>query len=519
MNNSFHKITASKTPESQENYIAALDMGSNSFHFVYARIQNNQLQVLHKEKYKVQLAQGLDNKNYLSEKAIMRGVNALEKLASTVQNLTADNFRVVATYTLRQAKNVEDFLNAAEKVFPFDIEVISGHEEARLIYQGVSYYNEPSQQRLVIDIGGGSTECVIGKHNTAKNVASLSLGCVSFQSKFFATGEISKTQFNKAILAAKLEIESILKRFSKMGWQTVVGTSGSIKTIFNIINNTQDDIDTPITLLKLKKLKASLIKFGHVDNIKLDKLKDHRRHTLSPSLAILIALVEMLEIKELSFCDYSLREGVLVELLPTRNFHAVQQRTIDSLIQRFNIDIGQAKEVNNLALSFYKQVASQWNISAKRYRNLLQWSAVLHEIGLDINPSSYHKHGQYILTHSDLAGFNQETQSALSIMVGSQRKKLFPLEQKSWRLYQQSKLLKLCVLLRLSVLLTQQRQLVGLPSINIDVDENKMNIRLDKSWLINNPIIQTDLAAEAQNLENFSISLIILDDEQGKFNF
>jgi len=510
MNNLSAMNQENEVPEATENYIAALDMGSNSFHFVYARIQNNHLQILHKEKYQVQLAQGLNKNNNLDKKAIMRGINALEKLASTVQNLSRDNFRVVATYTLRQANNIDEFLNAAAKIFPFDIEVISGHEEARLIYQGVSYYTESSQQRLVIDIGGGSTECVIGIENNVKTLASLPMGCVNFQQKFFDQGDITKSQFKQAILAAKLEIESIFKRFSKLGWQKAVGTSGSIKTIVNIINNTQNSIDTPITLSQLQQLKTNLITFGHVENIKLDKLKENRRYTLCSSLAILIALVEILEIESINYCDYSLREGVLVELLPTRSYQAVQQRTIDSLTQRFNIDVEQADEVKNLSYSFYKQVANLWHISAKRYQSLLQWSAALHEVGLDINPSSYHKHGEYILTHSDLAGFNQETQTALSFMVGCQRKKIFPPEQKNWRLYQQSKLLKICILLRLSVLLTQQRQLVTLPQISVKVSEIKITLKLDEKWLLDNPIIKADLETESKNLELFGLYLEII---------
>lgn len=505
-------VTENDTPDVAENYIAALDMGSNSFHFVYARIQNNHLQILHKEKYQVQLAQGLNDHNKLNKKAIMRGINALEKLASTVQNLSRENFRVVATYTLRQASNIDEFLNAAAKVFPFDIEVISGHEEARLIYQGVSYYTDSSQQRLIIDIGGGSTECVIGIQNHVKTLASLPMGCVNFQQKFFSQGKITKSHFKRAILAAKLEIESIFKRFSKLGWQTAVGTSGSIKTIVNIINNAENSVDSPITLSQLLQLKTELIQFGHVDSIKLDKLKENRRHTLCSSLSILIALVEILEINDIDYCEYSLREGVLIELLPSSSYQAVQQRTIDSLTQRFNIDVEQADEVKSLSLSLYKQVANLWHISATRYQRLLQWSASLHEVGLDINPSSYHKHGEYILTHSDLAGFNQETQNALSFMVGCQRKKISPLQQNNWRLYQQSKLLKICILLRLSVLLTQQRQLVTLPRINVNVTETNITVKLNKKWLFDNPIIKADLETEAKNLEIFNIYLEITND-------
>ncbi len=499
------------TNEIPENYIAALDIGSNSFHFVYARLQNDNLQVLYKEKYQVKLAQGLDANDQLDKTAINRGVNALKKLSSTVQHLTSDNFRVVATYTLRQAKNADQFITEAAKVFPFDIEVISGHEEARLIYQGVAYYSEPHQQRLVIDIGGGSTECVIGKKFTVKTLASLPIGCISFQQRFFAQGEINQANFERAIWAAKLEIESILKRFSKIGWQTVIGTSGSIKTIYNIINANFSDHEQALTLTQLHQLKSALISYQHVDNIALKKFKESRKNTLCPGLAIIIALVEMLKIDELDYCDYALREGVLAEQLNTHGYQNVQERTINSLAQRFTIDLEQANHVEQFSFSLYKQLCNDWHISSKRYKSLLKWSVLLHEIGLDINPSSYHKHGQYILTHTDLAGFNQEKQIALAWLVGNHRKKIIPNDQQNWRLYRQDKLLKICILLRLSVLLTQQRQLAELPQITVSVIDEVISIALPKKWRLENPLILADLQTEKQNLAELNFELAFRD--------
>ena len=222
------------TQESQQqdsNYLAALDIGSNSFHFVLARQVHQHLQILHSEKYKVKLATGLDENHKLSNEAIMRGIATLTSLCSSTSHLDHTNFRVVATHTLRKAKNSAEFLSIAKQVFPFDIEVISGHEEARLIYAGVSYHNASTAQRLILDIGGGSTECIIGQQEKVHALASLPIGCVSYSKAYFSNKKISKSQFNQAITAAKLAIEAIAKRYKNLAWQEAIGTSGTIKAV------------------------------------------------------------------------------------------------------------------------------------------------------------------------------------------------------------------------------------------------------------------------------------------------
>ncbi len=524
------------------NYIAALDIGSNSFHFVYARVSDQHLQILHTEKYRVRLANGLDDENNLSLDAITRGVATLENLAATVKSLSATNFRVVATYTLRQAKNYQVFLDAAAKIFPFDIEVISGHEEARLIYQGVARYCQPTEQRLVLDIGGGSTECVIGKHYQTKALASLTMGCVSFTQQYFADKAISQKQFNQAIKAAKHQINSIAKRFKKTSWQTATGTSGTIKTIHQLINcqliktvqtnaqtklsdskkatNKQTIIEQPITLKLLYKLQQQLLDFEHVDKIDLTSLKENRQEVICAGLAILIALMEVLAIETLHYCSYALREGVLFEQWEQLNntkkntennklYQDIRQNTIAQLSERFNIDNEQAVSVKQLALALYQGCAQAWNIDEKRYHNLLSWAASLHEIGVDINPSSYHKHGQYIIEHSDLAGFNQEQQHALAWLIGNHRKKLTAYKIVNNYQIQNKALTKIAILLRLAVLLNQQRQLSKTPTPSIIATAQSIKLVFNKQWLIERPIVDSDLFFEQQILENIGIRLII----------
>ena len=491
-----------------ENYIGALDIGSNSFHFVFARVVEDNLQVLHSEKYQVKLASGLDKNFSLDEAAIERALSTLAEIAPLTEKLTTDNFKVVATYTLRQATNTRHLLNAAAKVFPFDIEVISGHEEARLIYQGVAHYTSPNKQRLVIDIGGGSTECVIGENLKIKCLTSLNIGCVNFYNRFFSQNTLTTNAFELAIVCARQEIESHTKRFKKCGWQEVLGTSGTIKAIYNIINS-QNDIARPVTLSDLNQLKDQLIEFGHIDNIDILNLKESRRKILAPGLAILIGIAEMFKIEVLNYCDYALREGVLYEQLAQKATKDVRQRTVNSLVSRFNVDQEQVDAVHNAALSMFEQVQSSWNLNKSIYLKLLTWAVQLHEVGFDINPSGHHKHGRYILSNADLPGFTLEQQYALGYLVGNQRKKLQPEDEDLLYVLDYSLIEKCLIILRLSILLQQQRQLSETPSITVSAKSKNIHLNIDGRWLADKQLIFADLLNEAKQLKKLGYSLIL----------
>lgn len=489
-------------------YLAALDIGSNSFHFVLARHVDQHIQILHSEKYRVQLAQGLDKHFTLSSVAIKKGLSALEKLATSTKHIAPENFRAVATYTLRQAKNAEQFLTEAKLVFPFTIEIISGHEEARLIYQGVAHHRQTNEQQLVIDIGGGSTECIIGQAYQIKHLDSLQLGCVSYQKAFFADHIISKQAFEHAIRSASHQIDSIAKRFKKTGWQHVIGTSGTIKAIARIIH-VDHDISRSITLDDVENLKNTLLTFQHFDEITLPTLKAARRNVLCSGVAILLALMRGFNIKTINFCQYALREGVLFEQLENLKHNNVRQRTIESFITRFNIDHQHADSVKSQAINLYQQVAKSWKITAPIYLELLTFAAQLHELGIDINASGYHKHGKYIIEQADMAGFNQEQQNALAWLVGNQRKKISPESLTTEYLLTHKALYKLCVLLRFSVLLNQQRYSPENLSLIVNGSDNKFEVFIDKQWLIERPIISTELFYEQQALEVIDIRLLV----------
>jgi len=501
------KNSSQQINESQE-YLAALDIGSNSFHFVLARKLGDHLQVVHTEKYRVQLAQGLNSESILDQSAIERGLSILAHLATTTRHIHPENFRAVATFTLRKAKNVATFLTAAKKVFPFEIEIISGHEEARLIYQGVAHHRENNEQQLIIDIGGGSTECIIGERENTLALESLNIGCVSYQQRFFPTGEITSTAFKDAIHSAKHQIDTMSKRFKTIGWQQVIGTSGTIKTITKIINF-DNNIKKAVTLTELIALKKRLLQFKHQQYIKIAGLKENRQTVICSGVAILIALLECLEIRQISFCKYALREGVLFEQLANSPRNNVRANTINGFVERFNIDKQHAKSVSDLADKIFNAVKATWQLTDAIYPELLHAAISLHEIGMNINASGYQKHGQYILEQTDLAGFNQEQQKALAWLVGNQRNKISPLIAKQWHLLAKSKLEKLCFIIRLSVLLNQQRHGDEHGIIAIDNEKNTLIITLNTQWLLARPIIDTELFYEQKMVKKLACRLKI----------
>ena len=501
---------ADKTSTNTQDYYAALDIGSNSFHFVLARLVENHLQILHSEKYSVQLAKGLNKDLILSESAISRALVVLEKLATTTAHIKTEQFRAVATFTLRQANNSGKFLKAAAKVFPFTIEIISGHEEARLIYQGVAHHRQTNDKQLVIDIGGGSTECIIGEGYKINQLDSLNIGCVSFRQRYFPNGNISSEAFEQAIKAASHEVDAIAKRFKKCGWQQVIGTSGTIKAIARIIN-AGNNIPRPFNLNELKALKKQLVTFNHTSEIYIEGLKENRREVICSGVAVLIAVMQCLEIDRIEYCQYALREGVLFEQLENAEHNNVRQRTIDNFIQRFNIDRNQIGMVDNVAMTLFKQSRKRWRLKESIYQDLLHFACQLHEIGIDINASGYQKHGQYILEQADLAGFNREQQRALAWLVGNQRKKITPIITGHWYLLSPQKLYRLCILLRLSVLLNQQRKNEDDEVFIIECNTKKVTLFIKGQWLIERPVIDTELFYEAKAINKLGYKLTIVE--------
>jgi exopolyphosphatase/guanosine-5'-triphosphate,3'-diphosphate pyrophosphatase len=488
--------------------VAALDIGSNSFHLVVARIVAGSVQILHRVKQKVRLGDGLDADNLLSEEAMQRGLDTLKVIAESLQDFEPEYVRVVATHTLRKATNAKEFLKAAKKVFPFPIEIISGAEEARLIYQGVAHTNHQEGHRLVVDIGGGSTEFIIGEGFQTKVLRSLQMGCVSYTNKFFKDGDIKPKFFNKAITSAQQELEMIDKKYKQVGWNTCIGTSGTIKIIIELAAQLDStNRENHVCLTDLITLKDLCCAAGNSKDLQIQGLTDDRRPVFVGGLAILIAVFKSLNIQEMEFSQDALREGVLYEMEDHLTHPDIRQRSAESLATRYDVDVDQAKRVLATTMELYKQCKKAWKIDNRELKNMLAWSALLHEVGLQINTRGIQRHSGYILQNIELPGFGQEQQNLLATLTRFHRKKIKVSEIPEFTLLAQDQVYKLIILLRLGVLLNIKRQDDILPEISFQAEKDKLYIQFPDKWLEQKPVFSADILRESIYIQELGLTL------------
>ena len=477
--------------------IAAIDLGSNSFHMVIARIVNGALQVLGRLKQRVHLADGLDSNNMLSEEAMERGIACLALFAERLQGFPEENVCIVGTHSLRQAANAEEFLKRAAKVIPYPIEIISGHEEARLIFMGVAHTQPEKGRKLVIDIGGGSTEMVIGEDFDPLLVESRRMGCVSFARQFFPNGEISKDNFQRARLAAAQKLENMAWQYRIQGWQSALGASGSIKAAHEVLIALGEK-DGLITPERLELLRNEVLKYKRFSELALPGLSEDRQAVFVPGLSILCGVFDALAIKQLRLSDGALREGVLYEMEGRFRHQDIRSRTARSLAEHYNIDHEQAYRV----LSTVQQLYAQWmaqnsKLVHPQLEALLNWAAMLHEVGLSINHSGMHRHSAYILQTTNLPGFNQEQQLLLATLVRFHRKGVKLDELPRLTLFKKKQYIPLIQILRLAALLNNQRQSTTTPeSLELETNGFHWILRFPQGYLQQNNLVQLDVEKE-----------------------
>ena len=481
------------TPRPQE--FAAIDLGSNSFHMVIARQVDGALQIIGRLKQRVHLADGLDSNNVLSEEAIERGLACLALFAERLQGFPAENVSIVGTHTLRLATNAAEFVKRAENVIPYPIEVVAGNEEARLIFMGVAHTQPEKGRKLVIDIGGGSTELVIGEDFNPQLVESRRMGCVSFAQLYFAGGLISAQSFRRARLAAAQKLESLAWEYRLHGWNVALGASGTIKAINSVLleSGASEGIITPELL---DGLVASVLKYENVNDLDLPGLSEERKAVFVPGLAIMCGIFDALGIKALRLSDGALREGVLYEMEGRFRHQDIRSRTAESLASQYHIDSDQARRVLETTLRLYDQWQEQHPKQANpQMEALLKWSCMLHEVGLNISHSGMHRHSAYILENSNLPGFTQQQQSLMARLVSYSRKSLkkesiaakpetFPAMVRS---------------LRLGLLLNNQRQASSRPeTLALKAGKHHWILRFPHGWLEENALVLLDLEREQQ---------------------
>jgi exopolyphosphatase/guanosine-5'-triphosphate,3'-diphosphate pyrophosphatase len=397
--------TNAVTADDPAEVMAAVDLGSNSFHMVVARVHHGQLAIVDRLREMVRLASGLGTGGYLDSESQDRALAALRRFGQRLKDMHAAQVRVVGTNTLRKAKNTDAFLSAAEDALGHPVEVISGIEEARLVYLGVSHHIDGSSgHTLVVDIGGGSTELIIGEGFDPIAMESLTIGCVGLSEKFFEGGRISHKRFTRARLAASQELRPVAAKFRRLGWNLAVGSSGTIRTAESVIGGLGLE-DDGITLAALETVIERMIEARHVEKLSLSGLGMDRAPVFGGGIAILAEFMRELKVERMAVSDGALREGLLYDMIGRRRHEDAREVSIRALQSRFHVDTEQAERVEQTAADLLEKVAGDWDLADPRYAQLLQWAARLHEVGLDIAHSKHHLHGGYLLANADLPGF------------------------------------------------------------------------------------------------------------------
>ncbi len=502
-----HTQDSSAPPAAEAPLLAAIDLGSNSFHIIVSRLFAGELTTLDVLSDKVQLAAGLDEHDNLTDEAIERGIECLSRFAQRVQDLPRHSIRVVGTNALRQALNRDLFIDRAEALLGTRVEVIAGREEARLIYLGVAHTQaDDAGRRLVIDIGGGSTEFIIGERFEPRVCESLHMGCVSYTDLFFADGQITASAMHKARTAAMQEMLSIRRDYRRLGWSSSVGASGTVKAARQACLSLGFS-DELITRDALQQLCAYMIEQGHSDKLDIEGIKPERRAVLPAGVAILSAIFESLDVQEMSFSDGALREGVLYDMAGRLRHEDVRERTINALVRRYHVDRKQATRVETTALIALAQVKDAWQLGSSDYQEMLSWAARSHEIGLAVAHSQFHRHSAYLLQHSDLPGFTQQEQQLLAFLVRGHRRK-FPKDEFRQLPDSLSEPYRyLCLILRLSVIMHRSRSKARLPAFTLKAEGQKIELSFPNDWLDHHPLTRADLEQEATYLRNIDFKL------------
>jgi exopolyphosphatase/guanosine-5'-triphosphate,3'-diphosphate pyrophosphatase len=480
--------------------LAAVDLGSNSFHMVVARHSHGQLVIIDRLREMVRLAAGVAENGRIDKDVAARALACLQRFGQRLRDMHADSVRVVGTNALRLAHKKQSFLERAREALGHPIEIIGGMEEARLIYSGVAHTmpNEPGR-RLVVDIGGGSTELIIGESLTPLELESLQMGCVSLSERFFRDGKISAKRFERARLAARLELEPVQAAFRRLGWDNSAGSSGTVRAIGDAIR-VLDPAAHAITPQGIARLMEYSADAGHIRELNLEPITEDRRPVFPGGLAILAEVFSVLDIKDMRIAEGAMREGLLYDMLGRYRREDARERTVRAMQQRYHVDVSQAERVEATVANFLEQTRNTWKFEEPLAHLALKWAARLHEIGLDVSHSGYHRHGAYLLENADMSGFPREEQRLLARLVGAHRRKLALEGVEELVPPWDRSALQLIVLLRLAVLLHRGRSNTALPPIRLSATPRSLEMRFPARWLRDHPLTSADLQQEVPYL-------------------
>jgi len=487
-------------------HLAAIDLGSNSFHMVVARIENGHVHTLDNLKEMVRLGAGLDPEGGLSEDARNRALACLERFGERVRGFPQGSVAAVGTKTMRQARNARGFIQQASEVLGHPIAVIAGKEEARLVYLGVSHSLVADDgKRFVMDIGGGSTELILGENFEPQHLRSLDMGCVSMSRAFFGSGKLGKKYWKKAGIAAHLELRPVRRYFQKVKWKSATGASGTIKAVGKVVSGMGLD-SYSISLKSLYLIRERMIAAKHLNNLHLPGLKSDRKAVFAGGLAILIATFEALKITSMQVSEGALREGLLYERLGRIQSEDTRLKTVNSVQQRFGISRKHARRVSKTAHRLLTACENEWGLCLED-AELLHWASSLHEIGLAVSLTGYQKHGAYLLDHADLPGFSFEEQDRMSVLVRAHRKKVSKKFFKELPHSDRKTAFRLAVLLRLATLLHRSRKEETAVMQQVDVADMGLTIHFAEDELTKHPLQLASLEQEAKYLQHVDFRL------------
>jgi exopolyphosphatase/guanosine-5'-triphosphate,3'-diphosphate pyrophosphatase len=485
------------------NTLAAADLGSNSFHLAVGRVVDDQIYQLDSMKETVRLGSGLTEDKRLDVQAQERAIAALRRFAERLEGMPRGAVRVVGTNALRVAKNAPDFLRRAEKVLGFPIEVIPGREEARLIYLGV-VHSLPlaNHNRLVVDIGGGSTEFIIGNRLRPKAMESLYMGCVSYTGRFFGDGRIDRKAMKAAELAARENVETISARFEREGWREAVGSSGTARSIQDVLLRNGQSTHG-ITALGLAWLRDQLVAAGELRKVSLPGLREDRVPVLAGGVAIMSGIFAELDVREMTVAEGALRQGVLWDLLGRVHHRDIRDVTVEQFAKRYHVDAVQAQRVCSLAQSLLRDLARE-DRDLEALAPFLEWACRVHEVGISIAQGAYHKHSAYILANADMPGFSRQEQARLSMLVLAQRGGLAKMRGE---FEADPHMAQLALCLRLAVIFYRARRTLRLPAVRASRRGRIFRLEIDAAWLAERSLIALALDAERAQWSSVGLAL------------
>jgi len=492
---------------SDDTLLAAIDLGSNSFHLMVAKAEFGELRPVHALAEKVQLGE-TDDSGLLTDSAIARGLACLERFKQLIDSTSPDKLRIVGTNALRRAKNRQAFIDPAEQIIDTPIDVIYGREEARLIYLGVAHtLSDDANTRLVIDIGGGSTEFILGERFEPKKLESLQMGCVSYGRHYLPEGLIHRDGFEAAYHRARIEVSHIRRRFNSNFWQEAVGSSGTLRAIEALIT-AAGWRDSGIDRDSLEKLKEALLTFKHTNDINLDGLSDTRKSVVTSGLAITLGIFDGLQIQEMRTSTGALREGVIYDLIGRFSHEDVRTRSVSAMQQRYSADQTIADLVCRRVGLLASAISSEWHLSRSEV-DLLTWAAALHEVGVAVSQKNYSQHSAYLVLNSDLPGFAQQDQEIMATLISGLRGKIRLDALDAIPDRKRQNVARMMVLLRLAVILKHVEEVESIPNLAVCARGETLTLTYPEDWGEAHPLTIWEILQSESSFKRLGIALTL----------